>query len=372
MEFAELTTLRTGGSAPPLLEAMSEAELVEAITSADARGEGVLVIGRGSHLVVSESGWDGLLIRDARQDISEVDSFVACGGSTMRATAGTDWDTFVQSTLDNDLAGLEMLSGIPGTVGAAPVQNLGAYGQEVAQTIAQVRALDRESGLIRTLSRFDMHFGYRTSIISRSMDSTAPGEGHSWGPTGRWVVLEVTFQLRSASLSEPIRYQSLADRLGVELGTRVPAREVREQILKIRRETGMLWDPEDSATWSVGSYFRNPIVSDDFASKLPGDLPRFPVRNQAMFVSGSVNKQAPQVQGKTKLSAAWMIEAAGFHPGFKVRDSSGAALSDRYVLAITNQGEATAAEVHELASAVRDKVRTRFGVTLDFTPVTVA
>ncbi len=371
MEFAELTTLRVGGSAPPLLEAKSEAELVEAITSADARGEGVLVIGHGSHLVVGELGWDGLLIRDARQDISEVDSFVACGGSTVRATAGTDWDTFVRFTLDNDLAGLEMLSGIPGTVGAASAQNLGAYGQEIAQTVAQVRALDRQSGLIRTLSRFDMHFGYRSSVMRRSVGSERPETGKTWGPTGRWVVLETSFQMRSASLSEPIRYQSLADRLGVELGARVPAREVREQILEVRRETGMLWDPEDHETWSAGSFFRNPIVSDELAGKLPHDLPRFPVRNQAMFVSGSVHKQAPQVEGKTKLSAAWLIEAAGFHPGFKVRDGSGAALSGRYVLAITNQGGATAADVQELAVIVRDEVRTRFGVTLDFAPVIV-
>jgi UDP-N-acetylmuramate dehydrogenase len=298
-------------------------------------------------------------VRDGRKDIAEVDSYVSCGGSTVKATAGTDWDTFVQFTLENDLAGLEALSGIPGTVGAAPVQNLGAFGQEVAQTLASVRALDRLTGRIRTLSRFDLHLGYRSSIIKRSRFSADAGGGQLWGPTGRWVVLEASFQLRSASLSEPVRYRSLAESLGVDLGTRVPSWELREHVLKLRAESGMLLGPQDHDhpdhdTWSAGSFFGNPILSSQDAAKLPEEAPRFPVRNQAMFVSGTVHKQAPLVEGKQKVPAAWLTRQSGFEPGYRVNTDSRAALSSKHVSAITNRGGATATEIMELAAAVHD------------------
>lgn len=370
MDFAELTTLRVGGPAPDLLEAASETELVEAVLEADAQGQDVLVIGSGSHLVVSDRGWDGLLVRDARKDIGEVDFFIACGGSTVKATAGADWDTFVQFTLENELAGLEALSGIPGTVGVAPIQNLGAFGQEVAQTVVSVRALDRATGHVQTLTRFDMHLGYRSSIMKRSRFGGPGSDGKDWGPTGRWVVLEVTFQLRSASLSEPIRYESLADSLGVELGARAPAWKVREHVLELRKESGLLFEADDHDTWSAGSYFRNPILSGDDLDKLPEDAPRFPVRNQAMFVSATVHKQAPLIEGRRKIPAAWFMEEAGFEPGFHL-DESKAALSNKDLTVITNRGGATAAEVETLADAVIGRVRDKFGVELIRDPVVV-
>lgn len=373
MDFSELTTLRVGGLAPPIVNADSESELAQVITEADSAGEDVLVLGSGSHLVVSDRGFSGLLVRYRRKDIAEVDSYVSCGGSTVKATAGTDWDTFVQFTLENDLAGLEALSGIPGTVGAAPVQNLGAFGQEVAQTLASVRALDRLTGRIRTLSRFDLHLGYRSSIIKRSRFSADAGGGQVWGPTGRWVVLEVAFQLRSASLSEPVRYRSLAESLGVDLGTRVPSWELREHVLKLRAESGMLVGAHDTDhdTWSAGSFFGNPILSSQDAAKLPEEAPRFPVRNQAMFVSGTVHKQAPLVEGKQKVPAAWLIRQSGFEPGYRVNTDSRAALSSKYVSAITNRGGATAAEIMELAAAVHGEVAAKFGISLVPEPVLV-
>ena len=376
MDFSELTTLRVGGYALPVVDADSESELARVITEADSAGEDVLVLGSGSHLVVSDRGLSGLLVRDGRKDIAEVDSYVSCGGSTVKATAGTDWDTFVQFTLENDLAGLEALSGIPGTVGATPVQNLGAFGQEVAQTLASVRALDRLTGRIRTLSRFDLHLGYRSSIIKRSRFSADAGGGQLWGPTGRWVVLEASFQLRSASLSEPVRYRSLAESLGVDLGTRVPSWELREHVLKLRAESGMLLGPQDHDhpdhdTWSAGSFFGNPILSSQDAAKLPEEAPRFPVRNQAMFVSGTVHKQAPLVEGKQKVPAAWLTRQSGFEPGYRVNTDSRAALSSKHVSAITNRGGATATEIMELAAAVHDGVAAKFGISLVPEPVLV-
>ncbi len=371
MDFAELTTLRVGGPASVVVEATSESELSESIQQADSAGEKVLVIGSGSHLVVGDEGWDGRVIRDARSDISEVDSFVACGGSTVKATAGTDWDTFVQFTLENDLAGLEALSGIPGTVGAAPVQNLGAFGQEIAQTIVSVRALDRLTGHIRTLTRFDMHLGYRSSLFKRSRLGGSSSEGRHWGPTGRWVIFEATFQLRSASLSEPIRYKSLADSLGVELGARVPAKVVREHVLNLRTRAGMSLDLPDGATGSAGPYFENPILTAEQLHDLPEDAPRFPVRNQAMYVSATVHKQAPVIEGRAKVPVGWLIERSGFTPGFRANPQSRAGLSTGCVSVITNLGGATASQVVELAEIVSTGVEEQFGIQLKTSPVLV-
>lgn len=362
MDFSLITTLRTGGPAPSLKVAKHESQMTDAVMEADAADQPVLVIGAGSHLVVSDAGFQGLLINDGRSHISEVDSFVSCGGSTVQATAGVGLDEFVQFTLMNDLAGLEALSGIPGTLGGAVVANAGAFGQEIAQTLASVRALDRTTGYIHTLSRFDLHFGYRSSILSRSL--TSEDAGRRWGPTGRWVVLDATFQLRSASLSEPIRYRSLADSLGVELGTRVHARLVREHVLRLRRHRGTLLHPRDHDTWSVGQFFFNPILGEDEMVNLPPQTPRYQVRNQAMFVSGTVNKQAPVIPGKVKIPANWLISQAGFAPGYRLRPDARAALSNLSVGVVTNRGGATTAEILELAAAVRVGVQEHFGVTL--------
>ncbi len=359
-----MTTLRTGGPAPRLEVGEHEAELSDAVHEADSRGQPVLVIGAGTHLVVSDAGFDGLLITDGRIQISEVDSFVSCGGSTVRVTAGTGLDEFVQFTLEHDLAGLEALSGIPGTVGGAVVVNAGAFGQEIAQTLASVRALDRESGYIRTLSRYDLRFSYRSSLISRSRTSEVAGGGRLWGPTGRWVVLDATFQLRSASLSEPIRYQSLANSLDVALGARVPAVDLRRHVLDLRAKSGMLPNPKDHDTWSVGAYFANPILDEDVAATLPPEIPRFVVRDQAMFVSGTVHKQAPLVEGKVKVPASALMEQVGFTPGYRLREDAQAGISTKKGGVITNRGGATTADVLELADTIRGAVRDRFGVEL--------
>lgn len=372
MEFSDLTTLHVGGPAPTVVTAHTQEELVDAVSQADSSGTPLLVLGGGSNLLVSDTGFEGVVVRDGRAEISEVDSYVSCGGSTVKATGGTTWDDFVRFTLDNDLAGFEMLSGIPGTLGGAVAHNIGAYGQEISQTLSSIRALDRLTGRVCTLTRLDLHFSYRESIISRSRHSTVAGGGRTWGPTGRWVVLEAAFQLRSADISEPIRYESLAHSLGVNLGTRVNARRVRDHIFDRRRHQDLLPDPSNPATWSAGSFFRNPILTEAEAARLPDDTPRFPVRNEARFVAATVNKQAPLVEGKVKIPAAWVLEQAGFPPGFRLRPNAGAVLSPHYVLALTNLGEANAAEIAELAEVVREGVRERFGITLAIQPVSVA
>lgn len=380
--LAELTTLRVGGPAGAYVEATSEAELIDAVRSADDAGVPLLVVGGGSNLLVADAGFDGVVVRDVRQglDADLADSCGtdgACGGASLSLPAGQDWDAFVEQAVANEWVGVEALSGIPGTLGAAPVQNIGAYGQEVSGVVASVRTWDRATGRRRTLTLSELGFGYRTSVLKRSMRSGGAAGGDIWYPTPRYVVLEVNLQMRLGSLSAPVGYGELARTLGVEVGQRAPSADVRAAVLELRGGKGMLLDgvggaaAPDHDRWSAGSFFTNPVVAADAAASLPDDAPRFPVRSSVpeSTVGPSLGAVDPSL---VKTSAAWLIERAGFTKGFGVAgEQSPARLSTRHTLALTNRGGATAQDLVTLARAVRDGVRDRFGVELEPEPVLV-
>ncbi len=335
--LADLTTLRVGGPARRLVTVTTEDELVEAVRSADEAGEPVLVLGGGSNLLVADEGFAGVVIKVATRGITEDVS--GCAGANATVAAGEDWDALVEHAVASEWVGLETLSGIPGLTGASPIQNVGAYGTEVGQLISLVRTYDREKQARRTFFAADCGFGYRTSIF----------KSHP----GRWVVLDVTFQLRLGELSAPIRYAELARALGVQIGDRAPSTQVRAAVLALRAGKGMVLDPDDHDTWSAGSFFTNPVLDAVAARRLPDDAPRF-----------------DQPDGRVKTSAAWLIERAGFGKGYGSGVGTGrATLSTKHTLALTNRGDADAADVLTLARTVRDGVATTFGVELEPEPV---
>lgn len=349
--FSQLTTLGVGGPVADYVETTSEADLIEAVRTADDAGTPLLVLGGGSNLLVSDAGFDGTVVRDVRRDLTTPDHS-ACAGVTVTVVAGTPWDDVVAHAAAHRLKGIEALSGIPGSTGATPVQNVGAYGQEVAQTIATVRVWDRQRARVRTLPLVDLQFGYRTSLLKRSMralpDDADPGA--PWFPTPRYVVLDVTFQLRVADLSEPIAYGELARELGLAVGERAPLPEVRAAVLALRGRKGMVLDAADPDTRSAGSFFTNPVLPAD--AELPEDAPRYPAGD-----------------GLVKTSAAWLIEQAGFGKGYGLPGP--AALSTKHTLALTNRGGANAGDLLALARTVRDGVAQRFGIALEPEPVLV-
>ncbi|GEL47979.1 UDP-N-acetylenolpyruvoylglucosamine reductase [Cellulomonas hominis] len=349
--FSQLTTLGVGGPVADYVETTSEADLIEAVRTADDAGTPLLVLGGGSNLLVSDAGFDGTVVRDVRRDLTTPDHS-ACAGVTVTVVAGTPWDDVVAHAAAHRLKGIEALSGIPGSTGATPVQNVGAYGQEVAQTIATVRVWDRQRSRVRTLPLVDLQFGYRTSLLKRSMralpDDADPGA--PWFPTPRYVVLDVTFQLRVADLSEPIAYGELARELGVAVGERAPLPDVRAAVLALRGRKGMVLDAGDPDTRSAGSFFTNPVLPAD--AELPEDAPRYPAGD-----------------GLVKTSAAWLIEQAGFGKGYGLPGP--AALSTKHTLALTNRGGANAGDLLALARTVRDGVALRFGIALEPEPVLV-
>lgn len=340
-QLAEQTTFGVGGPAAQLTSATSDEQLVAAVQQADQTDIPLLVLGGGSNVLISDDGFPGQVVGVDTKGISADVS--SCGGAYLRVKAGEVWDDLVATAVDNDWSGIEALSGIPGRVGASPVQNIGAYGQEVAQTIARVITWDRQTDAQRTFVFAECKFGYRDSIFKRS----AAGD-----VTGRYVITEVHFQLHNASLSQPIGYQQLADTLGVQIGARAPMREVRAAVLELRRSKGMVHDPADADSHSAGSFFTNPILTADLAEKLPADAPRF-----------------AQPDGTVKTSAAWLIERAGFAKGFP--GDGAARLSSKHVLALTNQGGARASEIVTLAREIRAGVQQHFGVELVPEPVLV-
>lgn len=368
--LAGLTTLRVGGPARALVRATTEAELIDALRGADADGVPVLVLGGGSNLLVADAGFDGLVVQDARSGMT-IDMVDSCGGGSFRVPAGHRWDDLVEEAVGERFVGLEALSGIPGTVGAAPVQNIGAYGQEVAGALSSVRVFDRALGRARLLAVGELGLGYRTSLLKRSMQ-VADDAGRVWWPSPRYVVLEVAFQTRLGTLSPPVVYPELARRLGVDVGARADIADVRAAVLELRAGKGMLAGPaEDHDTWSAGSFFMNPIVRAADAAALPPGAPRFEVRSSRPEVTtgpalGAVDESV------VKTSAAWLIEHAGFSKGFGVHgEGSRARLSTKHTLALTNRGGATAEDLLELARAVRDGVREAVGVELTPEPVLV-
>ncbi|WP_370208339.1 UDP-N-acetylmuramate dehydrogenase [Aeromicrobium sp.] len=337
MELADVTTLRLGGPARDVVEVTTEAELVEAVRTADAAATPVLLVAGGSNLVVDDAGFDGTVVLVRTRGVQvEAD---ACSGAQVVVQAGEPWDDLVALAVESGWVGMEALSGIPGSTGATPVQNVGAYGQEVAQTIAWVRVYDRTEQKVRTIFAVDCGFGYRHSRFKAE--------------PGRYVVLAVAFQLRLGDLSAPIAYAELATRLGVDGGARAPLADVRRTVLALRGSKGMVLDADDPDTWSAGSFFTNPVLDAEAAQRLPEAAPRF-----------------PQPDGSVKTSAAWLIQAAGFERGHATADGR-ASLSTKHTLALTNRGGASSADVLSLAREVRDGVRDAFGVTLVPEPVLV-
>ena len=334
-ELASLTTLRVGGPADCYRRVTTTEELVEAVSAADEAGEPVLLVAGGSNLLVDDAGPCATVVHVAGRGV-RVDSVHDCAGVSVTVAAGHPFDELVERCVAEGWVGLEALSGIPGSTGATPVQNVGAYGQEVAQTIASVRTWDRRDRRVRTLAMADCGFAYRTSRFKAD--------------PSRFLVLEVTFQLRQGDLAAPVAYAELATRLGVDVGTRVPLADVRSAVLGLRRGKGMVLDEADHDTWSAGSFFTNPVLDD--AARLPDGAPR--------FAAGD---------GRVKTSAAWLIEHAGFTRGYGLPGP--AALSTKHTLAVTNRGTATAADLLALARQVRDGVRAATGITLVNEPTLV-
>ncbi len=367
--LADLTTLRLGGPAASYVEVDAEDALVAAVRAADDAGEPLLVIGGGSNLVVADAGFPGTVVRDARNGIVVEGDVGTCGGASLRVPAGTPWEDVVERAVTEGWVGVEALTGIPGSVGAAPVQNVGAYGQEVAGAISTVRVWDREEARVRTLAVGELGFGYRTSVLKRSLRADGPQGGASrWAPTPRYVVLEVGFQLRLGTLSAPVAYPELAALLDVPVGRRAPLVEVRDAVRRLRARKGMLLDDADPDTWSAGSFFTNPVLPMDLADTLPDGAPRYPVRSpQPETTTGpSLGAVDPTL---VKTSAAWLIEHAGFGRGYGLPGP--VSLSTKHTLALTNRGTGTTADLLALARQVRDGVREEFGVTLEPEPVLV-
>lgn len=361
--LADLTTLGVGGPVERYVEATTSADLVDAVREADAAGIPVLVIGGGSNIVGDDSGFAGWVVRDVRQSIEVVED-TGCGGATVRVAAGVGLDALVARAIEEGWMGLEALSGIPGTVGASPVQNVGAYGHEVAEVISSVTTYDRLSGQRKQLALAELGFGYRTSVLKRSVG--APGVPP--GPTPRWVVTEVEFAFRHATLSAPIAYAQLAGALGVEVGERVDAARVREAVLQLRRGKSMVLDPADPNARSAGSFFTNPVVTRTEADRLPADAPRYPVYDYTARTN--IADAPPVVDGVVKVSAAWLIEHAGIARGFRLDDAASARVSGAHTLALTTCGPSPcSADLHALAAHIRDRVATRFGVTLVPEPI---
>ena len=325
-DLSKYTSFHVGGPAQKILQVSTQEEIIAAIE--EAGDSPILILGGGTNVLVSDSGFEGTVIRISNNSVqAEVD---ACSGATLTIGAGEDWDEFVATTIDRGFAGLETLSGIPGTVGAAPIQNIGAYGHEVSEFITRVRTYDREKKEIRTFTNSECEFSYRSS--------------HFKSHPGRYVVLEVQFQIRRGEMSDPITYAELSKKLGVDMGDKAPVVDVRKAVLELRAAKGMLINSQDKDSWSAGSFFTNPIVSKEIADALPADAPRWPTED-----------------GKVKTSAAWLIEHSGIHKGDEI---GGARISTKHVLALSNSGSATASDIAALAKRARDHVQEKFGITL--------
>lgn len=350
--LSDLTTLRVGGEVVRYEQTECEADLLAVVREADEAGLPLLVLGGGSNLLASDDPFPGVVVRDQRRGLTVRESS-ACGGADIVVPAGEVWDDLVLRAIAEGWSGIEALSGIPGSVGATPIQNVGAYGHEVGEVLAFVRTWDRERAAIRTFAHSELGLGYRTSIFKRTMAQQGlDGEGRVWSPSPRHVVLEVGLQMPLATRSAPVAYAELARTLGVEVGERVESSQVRDAVLGLRRAKGMVLDDGDHDTWSAGSFFTNPVLTPAQAEGLPADAPRFPMPG-----------------GLVKSSAAWLISHSGFERGHGLPGP--ASLSTKHSLALTNRGGANAADVVALAREVRDGVERVFGVWLEPEPVLV-
>jgi len=327
------TTLRLGGPAARLLEIESVDELVTVARDLDARGEPVLVLGGGSNLVVADEGFAGTVLKLAFDAIEVSPNDVIVDG-------GADWDRLVARAVDEGWRGVECLSGIPGSVGATPMQNVGAYGQEVSETIARVRVLDRTTGTVSWIANEDCAFAYRSSRF----------RGQS-----RYIVVQVAFVFPPDTQSSPIRYGELSRALGIAEGERAPLRDVRDVVLRLRGAKGMILDAADPESVSAGSFFVNPIVDAADVARIEqaasATVPRFPMPD-----------------GSVKVPAAWLIERAGFAKGY---GRGGVSISRKHALALVHRGNGSTGALLSLAREVRDTVQSRFGVQLSAEPIMV-
>lgn len=368
MKLADLTTLRVGGDAESVLSPSTPAELVAALRETWATGDDWLLLGGGSNVVVGDEGFDGTVIRVLTRGIERVQPTTAAVRPSaylgdrdvrLRVQAGEPWDAVVAHAVANGWSGIEALSGIPGSAGAAPIQNIGAYGQEVASSLVSIEFLDYLTGEIETVPAPALGLGYRTSTLKQGREG---------------AVLSIELELTEGGQSHPIAYAQLAAALGVRIGDRAPLDDVRAAVLSLRAAKGMLWDETDPDSFSVGSFFTNPIVGENFARGLPADAPRWPTAPEERDVAVPLGEApaVPQVAGayRVKLSAAWLIEQAGIHRGFALPGSR-AAVSRRHTLAIVNLGGARADEILELARYIQTRVFAEFGVRLQPEPVLV-
>ncbi len=325
--LSDLTTLRLGGAAGRVATASSADDLVSIVRAADAAAEPALIVGGGSNIVVADDGWPGVvvLVRSQGIAVERVDPNTV----SVVVQAGVPWDSFVAMSVREGWSGLAAMSGIPGMTGATPIQNVGAYGTEVADVITGLTVLDRSTDAVESWSPDRCGFGFRTSAFKY---------------TDRYVVIDVMFSLRVSPDGVPVRYLEVARRLGIEAGETAPSDKVRDVVLELRRSKGMLLDADDHDTWSVGSFFVNPFVA---AGEVPDGCPFW------------------TVDGRTKLSAAWLIENAGFGRGYGLDRRGGAvSVSTKHTLALTNRGGATTADLLDLAREIRAGVKAKYGVVL--------
>lgn len=360
--LAQYTTLGLGGPARDFVTATTDEGLMGAVRTADAASEAVLVLGGGSNLVIGDQGFPGTVVHVDTRGVA----YARTGdGVEVTVAAGENWDDIVAATVAEGLAGLECLSGIPGRAGATPIQNVGAYGQEVAEAITSVRAFDRLTGTVSTLPNEECQFSYRTSMFKRAtLDAAGPASPATPVASvagSRYVVLDVTFTLHDEKLSRPVRYAELATELGVETGMRVSCADARQAVLVIRGRKGMVVSPDDPDSRSAGSFFTNPIVGPGQLAQVEavardrglGAVPRFPVGGADLV----------------KIPAAWLIERSGFAKGYG--SPAGARVSAKHTLALVNGGAATTSDLLALAREIVSGVHASFGVTLEPEPILI-
>ncbi len=375
------------------VEPTTRVGVIEAVEDADARGLPLCVIGGGSNMLVADTPFDGVVVRDARRSVSVLDEASPVEDDTrivrVNAEAGCNWDDFVDYCVNLGLEGVEGLSGIPGTVGASVVQNIGAYGQEVASGVQSVEVWDREEKRVKELGPEELRFGYRASALKSSMYEAPARPAERYFPTPRYVVLSVTFALVHSDTGT-VGYGQLAKALGVEVGDRMRIEDIRAAVLKVRAAKGMLEDSHryltegmrgtkkaelvavahdaqrtqsgndepDFNRHSCGSFFMNPILTAEQARSLPDEAPRF-------------DASLPDGTDGVKTSAAWLIDHAGFHKGYRVSEDATAGLSTLHTLALTNRGGAGAQDIALLAKTVQDGVEAAYGIRLVPEPVVV-
>jgi UDP-N-acetylmuramate dehydrogenase len=374
MNLSELTTLRVGGAAATVLAPQTRDELVATVLEVWASGEDWLLLGGGSNVLVGDDEFDGTVVRVVTRGIEAVQSATSTT-VRLRVEAGESWEYLVETAVANGWAGIEGLSGIPGSCGAAPIQNIGAYGQELSDSLVSIDFLDFLTGEVERIDAADLELGYRTSVLKQ-------------GRQGLVVSIELDLVVDDAGLSTPIRYAQLASALGVELGARVPLKQARDTVLAVRASKGMVLDANDPDSVSAGSFFTNPIVTQSFARQLPAQAPRWSLAPEvadivvpldgAAAAGGGADDAVPTLpmaepavgEFLVKLSAAWLIENAGITRGFALPGSR-AAVSSKHTLALINRGGATATEISELARYIQTRVLSEFGVRLHPEPVLV-